>query len=326
MDCCFLQPDVAREEERRRLAICLSLAVLSLLAFGPVLSHLAPEHARALISEYDHVGAICLHVVHALLAPVHGLFHILLGTGLCYATRDRVQAWTRQRAVLRALPGASPAPDDAFGRAALVAGIDSGRLVVVDGLPTPALTIGLLTPRILVARAIAHQLTPSELVAVLAHEGAHLRRRDPLRVFLLRCLARTLFWLPVLERLSDAYLAETEVLADDYAARATTASDTGRDGSLVLASALVSLAAAYRVHPVVEPGVGIHAVGAPGLLARRVRRLAGEVVPVRVGVAPSGVMSAFVALLLVWLSILPVLHAAPEAAPGAWSVGCGHRR
>ena len=326
MDHGFLQPDVAREEHRRRLAICLSLAVVSLLAFGPVLSHLAPEHARALISEHDRVGAICLHVVHALLAPVHGVFHALLGTGLCYATWDRVRAWTRQHAVLRALPGVPPAPDDAFGRAALLSGIDPRRLVVVDGLPTPALTVGLLAPRILVARAIAHQLTPPELVAVLAHEAAHLRRRDPLRVFLLRFLARTLFWLPVLERLSDAFLAETEVLADDHAARATTASDTGRDGSLVLASALVSLAAAYRPHPVAEPGIGIHAVGAPGLLARRVRRLAGEAVPVPVGIAPSGVLSAFVALVVVWLSILPVLHAAPEAAPGAWSVRCGHHR
>jgi Zn-dependent protease with chaperone function len=326
MDRCFLQPDVAREEHRRRLAICLSLAVLSLLAFGPVLSHLAPEHARAQISGYDHVGAVCLHVVHALLAPVHGLFHVLLGMGLCYATWDRVRAWTRQRALLRALPGASPAPDDTFGRAALVSGIDPRRLVVVDGLPTPALTVGLLAPRILVARAIAHQLTAPELVAVLAHEAAHLRRRDPLRVFLLRFLARTLFWLPVLERLSDAFLAETEVLADDHAARATTASETGRDGSLVLASALVSLAAAYGPHPVAEPAIGIHAVGAPGLFARRVRRLAGEAVPVRVGIAPSSVLSAFVALVVVWLSILPVLHAVPEAAPGVWSERCGHHR
>ena len=324
MERCFLQPDVAREEHRRRLAICLGLAVLSLLAFGPVLSHLAPVHARALISEFDRVGAICLHVVHALLAPVHGLFHVLLGTGLCYATWDRVRAWTRQRAVLRALPGASPAPDDAFGRAALASGIDPRRLVVVDGLPTPALTVGLFAPRILVARALAHQLTASELVAVLAHEGAHLRRRDPLRVFLLRFLARTLFWLPVLERLSDAFLTETEILADDHAAGAAPPSDSGPDGSLVLASALISLAAAYRPHPVAEPGIAVHPAGAPGLLARRVRRLTGEAVPVRVGIAPGGVLWAVVALVVAWLSILPVLHAAPEAVSGTRSVRCGY--
>ena len=130
----------------------------------------------------------------------------------------------------------------------------------------------------------------------------------------------------MLERLSDAFLAETEVLADDHAARAATTSDTGPVGSLVLASALVSLAAAYRPHAAAEPGIGIHAAGAPGLLARRVRRLAGEAVPVRLGIAPSGVLSAFVALAVVWLSILPVLHAAPEAAPGTLSVRCGYHR
>lgn len=111
---------------------------------------------------------------------------------------------------------------------------------------------------------------------VVAHEAAHVRRRDPLRVFLLRFLLRTTFWLPVFERLSDAFLEGTEILADDHAASAGARSDRGPDRSFVLASAPVSLAAAYRPHPVAEPGIGIHPTGAPDLLARRVRRLVAK--------------------------------------------------
>ena len=309
---CYLQPAVARAERRHRLAVCLSLAAVSLLAFGPVLSHLAPEHTRALIAGYDRVGAICLDVMHAMLAPVHGLFHVLLGTGLAWATWDRGRAWMRQRAVLRMLPGAAPAPADPFARAARASGIDPERVVVIDGLPTPALTVGLVTPHILVARALAHQLSAPELAAVLAHEAAHLRRRDPLRVFLLSFLARTLFWLPLLGRLSDDFLEDTEIRADDHAA-GTRSGGTDPDRSLVLASALVTLAGAYRPHPVAEPGLGCHPAAAPDLLARRVRRLAGEATTVRPRTTPSGALAAFVALMIAWLSVLPVLHPAPVA-------------
>ena len=38
----------------------------------------------------------------------------------------------------------------------------------------------------------------------VAHEGAHVRRYDPLRFSLLRAMACALFWLPALRRLADA--------------------------------------------------------------------------------------------------------------------------
>jgi Zn-dependent protease with chaperone function len=323
MDRCYLHPAVASQEQRRRLAIWARLCVLCVLAFGPLVSHFAPAYARDALAQYDRIGVVCLYALHALLAPVHGFFHVLLIAGLACATWDRLRAWRRQRAVLRALPCVQPSADDAFGRAARDAGIDPARILVIEGLPTPALTVGLLAPRILVAYALARQLDPAQLTAVLAHEGAHLRRRDPLRVFLLRFLTRVLFWLPTLERLGDEFLEDAEIQADDYAARA------GRDGgsverSLALASALITLAGAYCPHPIAEPGIGIRPLTSTGLLGRRVRRLAGEVPPIEIRATSFGALRALLTLGLVWLSILPVLHPVPADTPMTSIGRCAH--
>ena len=107
----------------------------------------------------------------------------------------------------------------------------------------------------------------AELNAVLAHEQAHVVRRDPLRLAALRFLACTLFWLPALRRLADDVTDEAEIAADDIAAG---------DQPLVLASAILRVASwrDLRAGP-------LGAIGATGftcrdLLERRIRRLAGE--------------------------------------------------
>ena len=75
---------------------------------------------------------------------------------------------------------------------------------VVSGLPNPAFTVGWFHPMVYVAAELAEWLTSDELAAVLAHERAHLGRRDPLRLSVLRFLGRTLFWLPALHRTETA--------------------------------------------------------------------------------------------------------------------------
>lgn len=81
--------------------------------------------------------------------------------------------------------------------------MDPQRIRVVEGLPLPALTVGFVRPAVYVARDLADELAEAELAVVLAHEGAHVARHDPLRLFARRLVAQTLFWIPALRRLAD---------------------------------------------------------------------------------------------------------------------------
>src|SRR5690606_16700566 len=129
-----------------------------------------------------------------LFAPVHELFHLLILAGLGYATWDRMRGWLTVRRALAPLDVMVPHPDDAFWRAATAAGLNPQRLRVVPGLPNPAFTIGWIRPVVYAAAEVVEWLTPDELAAVLAHERAHVEKRDPLRLSALRFLGRMLFW------------------------------------------------------------------------------------------------------------------------------------
>ncbi|HEY0777773.1 MAG TPA: M56 family metallopeptidase, partial [Gemmatirosa sp.] len=209
------------------------------------------------------------------------------------------------------LGGVRPTPGDAFWTAARGAGVPAHRLRVVDGLPTPAFTAGWFAPRIYVARALAdgpQRLAPDALTAVLAHEGAHLRRRDPLRFSALRAVAQTLFWLPALRALADGAADEAEVRADDAAAAAT--------DPLTLAGALVALAA-WRTGghgdglAAAYPGYAVGFVRAD-LLDRRVRRLAGEDTMPAARVSRRSLAGAALALSVVWAAGVVDVHALPR--------------
>lgn len=57
----------------------------------------------------------------------------------------------------------------------------------------PAMTVGLLHPHIVVSPSYAASLEPDVLAAVVAHEAAHARHHDPLRIFIAQ-LATDLQW------------------------------------------------------------------------------------------------------------------------------------
>ena len=307
-------PPLVRREQRHRRRVLLSLAVLLVLSISPVVGHHLIGAVPWISASQQHLGVLCLVALHHLLAPVHTVFHTLLYAGLAYATFDRVRAARRHARVMRALP-LDPLPlDDAVQVAAVQVGLPDGRVRVVDGLPNPAFTTGWWQPRVYVARDLSQRLAPDELVAVLAHEAEHVRRRDPLRLFVLRSLAGVLFWLPAIRRLVDDLNDETEIAADDAAARLH---------ALPLASAILRLAGAEV--DAAEPAVGFQR---PDLLARRIRRLAGEDVSAGTHVSGASLGAAGAALVMAWASGLMVLHPlAPAADPlshcehrGSWAI------
>lgn len=180
-------------------------------------------------------------------------------------------------------------------------------------MPNPAFTAGWLRPRIYVARELVEVVTPDELGAVLAHEYAHVMRRDPARLTILRFVGCALFWLPALRRLAADVADDAEIAADDAAVRGQ---------PLVLASAILSLAG-WRV-PGGTTAAALAAISGrravvagfqrDALLERRIRRLAGEEPPVVSHVTGGSLAAALAGLALVWMSGLAVAHPLPGTA------------
>jgi Zn-dependent protease with chaperone function len=302
---------LVRKEQRHRRAVLLGLAVLLVLVMSPVLGHHLPVGLDQHLAGRDHLWALCLVALHVLMAPVHGVFHLLLVVGLAYAVWDRARAWQTQRVVLCDLQASVPRAGSEIARAAASLELPLDAVRVVEGLLSPAFTLGWLRPRIYVSACLPERLSPAELRAVLAHEAAHVRRRDPLRLCLLRFLACTLFWLPAVRRLAEDIADEAEVSADDAAVL---------DQPLALASAIVTLAQWLRPGRAVHDGVGFDE---RNLLERRVRRLAGEDVAPRSRLTRTSVVGAALALLLAWTSGAVMAHPLPGQTP-AHDEHCQH--
>lgn len=303
-----------REQSHRR-AVLWAIASLLVLSTSPVFAHHLAIGAHLLLGGVDHLGAFCLTALHLLFAPVHYAFHAILALGLVYALWDRWRAFRARARAIVPLEAVVPVPEDPFWEAAEEAGVDPRRLRVVSGLPTPALTVGTLRPLIYVASELAVELKPDELVSVLAHEGAHLTRRDPLRLSLLRFLACTLFWIPALRRLADDMADEAEILADD---RAT------RGHPLVLATAILTLARrSSNACPAEETAASVGFYRAD-LLDRRIRRLAGEPVVAHSHLTRRSVLGALVALSLAWTSGVLMAHPLPGTVTAHPATHCEH--
>lgn len=309
-------------EGRHRRLVLFATGVLILLATSPVLAHHVGSRLDQLLAGRDHVWVVCVIAVHQLLAPVHEVFHGLLVAGLTFAVWDRSRAWFVVRRLLRSVEAVKPTPGDPFWVAAVAADVAPGLIRVVDGLPNPAFTAGWVRPHIYVAARLHEALSTEELSAVLAHEHAHVRRRDPARLSVLRFVGCALFWLPALRRLAADAADDAEIAADDTAVRGQ---------PLVLASAILKLAA-WRV-PGQDPELGGRVLsGGSGvvigfqrdaLLDRRIHRLVGEAAPVVTHVTRRSLVAAFAGLLLVWSSGLAVAHPLPERSEHGASHG-GH--
>lgn len=287
-------PLVSREQ-RHRQWLLLSIGALLVLSTAPVFGHhlALPTGWWPLV---DHIGAFCFRALELLFAPVHDGFHLVILTGLAYALFDRTRAAHMQRRTLIGLPGRAPEPGSAVWRAAREAGVALGRVVVVTGLPNPAFTAGFFRPRMYIARHLSEYLSHDELVAVIAHEQAHLLRRDPLRLFLLRALAATLFWLPAMRRLAEDLADEAEILADDSAAACA--------GNVPLASAILAVAQWPQ-----RPATLWVGFARADVLERRIRRLMGEDPRLGTHVTWRSVAGAVGVLAVVWSSGAVMLHA-----------------
>lgn len=142
------------------------------------------------------------------------------------------------------------------------AGARAVRSLVDKPTDVPAATLGFLRPRVVITPPLTRALDPAALRAVEAHEAAHVRHRDPLRIWLAH-LAADLQWpWPYAQRLLRAWRQALEHARDDEA-RAC-----GIDGadlaSAILVAARLGRCSKRRLAALTEDGV---------LLQERVQRL-----------------------------------------------------
>ena len=140
--------------------------------------------------------------------------------------------------------------------------------ILASGLVPGPLVVGWLKPVVLLPISAASGLSGVELEAILAHELAHVVRRDYL-FNLLQSVAEILFFYhPAVWFLSNCLRTERENCCDDMATELC-------GDSLVLAQALASLAALQHAPAAASftPRLAMAASGEPGSLLGRVRRL-----------------------------------------------------
>jgi Zn-dependent protease with chaperone function len=97
-----------------------------------------------------------------------------------------------------------------------------GTLMLEDERPR-AFCAGLLRPRVFLTTAAVAELDEDALKAVLAHEGYHVKRHDPLRFAAEHVLSSSLFFVPGVRELVRRHRRMAELSADESAVNAAPA-------------------------------------------------------------------------------------------------------
>lgn len=133
-----------------------------------------------------------------------------------------------------------------WGRAALRA----AKALAPQTIRTAA-TMGLLSPRVVVSPEFRAKLGEAELSAAIAHEEAHVRRRDPLRIWLAQILTDLQWPVPgARERLSD-WITALEIARDDEARAKVEGADLA---TAILAAVRLEQAPRFFAARVASPG------------------------------------------------------------------------
>lgn len=184
------------------------------------------------------------------------------------------------------------------------------RIAVCDDRRPVALTFGVFHPTLLISRWMLEYLDQAELEAVLAHELAHVARRDYLVAWLATSLRDAFAYLPTSWAAHRQLQWEKELACDDLAVRVT-----GKPLALASALATVQLRGAPSLP------LGAQALAGPGaVMEARVARLLGPASPPNVESARSLVPAGAGILALLGIVGIEVINAATFLA----SLGCTH--
>jgi BlaR1 peptidase M56 len=102
-------------------------------------------------------------------------------------------------------------------------------------------TVGLIQPRTVFSPFLAKQLEDVEIRAALAHEQAHVRHRDPLRVWLAQLVSDLQWPWPTARLRLETWLVALELARDEEAR------ESGADGADIAAAVLASIRYLHRL-------------------------------------------------------------------------------
>lgn len=209
--------------------------------------------------------------------------------GVLLLSLRHVGGWRRVRALRRRSIPARPGPQRALLDLCVTFRLHAGaiRLLESASCGVPILT-GLLRPVVVLPAQAVTGLSAAELEAILAHELAHLVRRDTWTNLALVLVETVLFYHPAVWWIASRVRAERELAADDLALRVCA-------DRRIYAGALVRLAEFQQ--PI--PAFALASTGGGGRrsLLHRVRRI----------LRPTGLLPAEP---VAWTLLLPALAAA----------------
>ncbi len=181
----------------------LGIAVAALL-LGPTRIALGGPSPHTFSAAGVHLSYPAANAAALVLLAIAGLGAVVLVRALRF-TIAGTRAYRRQVAALRVVDRLPAHPD----------------VLVFDARRPQAFCAGLLRPRTYVSTGAVRTLGRDELDAVIAHESAHRRARDPLRLFVAQVAARAAFALPLCGLISQRLALAAELDADQAALFAT---------------------------------------------------------------------------------------------------------
>ena len=262
-----------RSWDRSWIVALATVGAVGLLAVAPAPLVPVAERYRDLCEQFPILAGLTNHLPPLPVALLFSLAALAIINGVAAAAILFVRTLRVNRRLNRC---SGPLPPR-LARAGRRLGLED-RLTCLADTGLTACCYGFVRPRVAISADLLARLDDQELLAVLAHEGHHLRHRDPARYLVIHALASAAFMFPVASALRHRLETRVE-LAADRAALAVTSRGA-------LAGALLSALAGPA--PV---------VGAVGLSATeaRIAHLAGRPVlppiPARTVVASLGVLA-----------------------------------